>query len=150
MMMINVLVIAQFTLCITLTVSTFVMHRQTRFMLNQETGYARNELITIPLNMHLDEGINGEKFELFAEELKKDPGIKDATLYSSSPSMAFSSGDDPVNWDGKPEGKTVLMNWKSISYDYFQTLGAVLLIQRFETLKLPSESAMAGGIDHKQ
>ncbi len=121
--MVRLLVIAQFTLCIVLTVSTIVMHRQTHHMLRQETGYAKNELITIPLNMHLDEGINGDKFELFAQELKKFPGIMDATLSSSSPSLAFSSGDDQVSWDGKPEEKNVLMSWESISYDYFRTLG---------------------------
>ncbi len=121
--MVRLLVIAQFTLCIVLTVSTIVMHRQTRHMLRQETGYAKNELITIPLNMHLDEGINGDKFELFAQELNKFPGIMDATLSSSSPSRAFSSGDDQVSWEGKPEEKNVLMSWESISYDYFRTLG---------------------------
>lgn len=124
--MVKLLVIAQFILCIVLTVSTFVMHRQTRHMLNQDPGFAKNELITIPLNMHLDEGINGEKFELFAQELNKYPGIADATLSSSSPSLTFSSGDDPVDWDGKPEDKTVLMSWESISYDYFRTLGVKL------------------------
>jgi putative ABC transport system permease protein len=139
MKMVHLLVIAQFTLCITLTVATFVMHRQTRHMLNQDTGYARDELITIPLNMHLDEGINGEKFELFARELKKYPGIKNATLSSSSPSLAFSSGDDPVNWDGKPEGKNVYMNWESISYDYFQTLGVNINQGRVFSREFPND-----------
>ena len=139
MMMINLLVIAQFTLCIALTVSTFVMHRQTHHMLSQETGYAKDELITIPLNMHLDEGINGDKFELFAQELKKFPGIMDATLSSSSPSLAFSSGDDQVNWEGKPEEKTVSMSWESISYDYFQTLGVKIEQGRDFSREFPND-----------
>ncbi len=137
--MVNLLVIAQFTLCIALTVSTFVMHRQTRHMLNQETGYAKNELITIPLNMHLDEGINGDRFDLFAQELKKFPGIMDATLSSSSPSLAFSSGDDQVNWEGKPEEKTVLMSWESISYDYFRTLGVKIEQGRDFSREFPND-----------
>jgi putative ABC transport system permease protein len=122
-MMVNLLVTAQFTLCIALTASTVIMHRQTRLMVSQETGFAKNELITIPLNMPFDEGINGDQFDLFAQELKKYPGILDATLSSSSPSSVFSSGDDQVNWDGKPEEKIVLMSWESISYDYFRTIG---------------------------
>jgi len=137
--MVKLLVIAQFTLCIVLTVSSVVMHRQTRHLLNQETGYAKNELITIPLNMSLDEGINGEKFELFAQELKKYNGIKNATLSSSSPSLAFSSGDDPVNWDGKPEEKIVLLDWESISYDYFQTLGVEIQQGRDFSREFPND-----------
>ena len=122
-MMVNLLVTAQFTLCIALIASTFIMHRQTQHMVSQDTGFAKNELITIPLNMPFDEGINGGQFELFAQELKKYPGILNATLSSSSPSSVFSSGDDQVNWDGKPEEKIVLMSWESISYDYFRTIG---------------------------
>jgi len=137
--MVSLLVIAQFTLCMVLAVSAIVMHRQTHHMLRQETGYAKNELITIPLNMHMDEGINGDKFELFAQELKKYPGIMDATLSSSSPSLAFSSGDDPVNWDGKPEEKNVLMSWESISYDYFQTLGLRVTQGRAFSREFPND-----------
>lgn len=122
-MMVNLLVTAQFTLCIALIASTFIMHRQTRHMVSQDTGFAKNELITIPLNMPFDEGIYGHQFELFAQELKKYPGILDATLSSSSPSSVFSSEDNQVNWDGKPEEKDVLMSWESISYDYFRTIG---------------------------
>ena len=139
LMMVNLLVIAQFTLCIAITVSTFVMHRQTRLLVSQDTGFAKNELITIPLNMPFDEGINGDQFELFAQELKKYPGILNATLSSSSPSSVFSSGNDPVNWDGKPEEKIVEMSWESVSYDYFRTIGVKIKQGRSFSREFPND-----------
>jgi len=138
-MMVNMLVIAQFVLCIALIASTYIMHRQTQLLVVQETGYAKNELITIPLNMPFDEGINGAQFELFSQELKKYPGILDATLSSSSPSSAFSSGDDPVNWDGKPEEQIVEMSWESISYDFFRTIGVKIIQGRSFSREFPND-----------
>jgi putative ABC transport system permease protein len=139
MMMVNTLVVTQFTLCMALIVSTVVMHRQTRQILNQETGFARDELITIPLNMHLGEGIYGDEFETFVQELKAYPGIIDATLSSSSPSVAFSNGDDQVTWKGKPEDQIALMSWESISYDYFKTLGVPLKQGRAFSHEFPND-----------
>ena len=73
---VNKLVIAQFSLCIALIVTTMIMHKQVNFMENQETGFARDELLTIPLNMHIGDGIYSEKFELFAGELKNTRELK--------------------------------------------------------------------------
>jgi len=120
--LINILVTGQFSICIILILVTLIMHKQTRFMLNSETGYARDELISIPLNMHIGAGIYNESFDVFAQELKHYPGIVDVSMSFSSPS-SVSTGADNVSWEGKPDGLNLLVHWESVSYDYFETLG---------------------------
>lgn len=123
---INILVIGQFTISIALLSITTLFYKQVHFLENQNPGFAREELITIPLNMSIGEGLNGNKFDTFAEELKKIPGIKNATLAFSSPSDVQTSAGD-FSCEGMPEGKTISMQWNSVYYDYFETLGLKII-----------------------
>jgi putative ABC transport system permease protein len=125
--LINLLVVVQFTLCISLLVSTLMMHKQTRYMLGAETGYAKDELITIPLNMNVLDEVESNRFELFVQELKKYSSIKNASFSCSSPSSVNSESDNQPDWEGKTEGMEVLMSWESVSYDYFETIGVKIL-----------------------
>lgn len=135
---INKLVIVQFSLCILFIVTTIFMYKQVHYMEKQNPGYAKDELITIPLNMHVGQGIYSEKFGVFAEELKKYPEIKAVTMGFSSPSSVNNDADD-VNWEGKPDGKKVKMNWESVSYDYFKTLGIRVVQGRAFSADFPSD-----------
>lgn len=125
--LVNVLVTVQFILCISLLVSTMIMHKQTQFMLGSETGYARDELITIPLNMSVIDEIENNRFDLFTQELKKYPSIKNASFSFSSPSSVSSEKDSHVSWAGKTEDIEVLMYWESVSYNYFETIGVKIM-----------------------
>ncbi|WP_027585772.1 ABC transporter permease [Prolixibacter bellariivorans] len=137
--LINLLVIGQFLLSIMLLISTFIIHKQTSFLENQKTGYAKDELLTIPLNMHVGEGIYSDKFGVFADELKKYPGIKNVTMAFSSPASA-ETGEDAPNWEGKPKDKEVKMNWASVSYNYFKTLGVKIVQGRSFSPNFPSDA----------
>ena len=124
--MINALVIGQFTISVVLLAITTLFYKQVNFLEKHNPGFAREELITIPLNMSVDEGLNGNKFEAFAQELKKMRGIKNVTLAFSSPSDVQTSADN-FHCDGMPESKTVSMQWNSVYYDYFETLGLKII-----------------------
>lgn len=125
--LVNILVVVQFTLCISLLVSTLMMHKQTHYMLGAQTGYAKDELITIPLNMNVLHEIESKRFELFTQELKKYSSIKNASFSFSSPSSVNSGADNQPDWEGKTEDMEVLMSWESVSYDYFETIGVKML-----------------------
>lgn len=120
--LINVLVVLQFVLCIGLIASTVVMQKQVYYFKSQNPGYAKDELITIPLNMHVGDGINNDRFGVFVSELKQFPGIVNATISFSSPS-SVNTGEGEAGWVGKPMDKVVKMNWNSVHFDYFETLG---------------------------
>jgi len=136
--LVNVLVIGQFTLCISLIAGTIVMHKQTNFLTKQDTGFAKDELITIPLNMHVGNGIFNEKFDVFAEELKKAAAVKNVTLAYSSPSSLDISASNPI-WQGKQEGVDIEMFWCPISYNYFETIGVKILEGRDFSKEFPAD-----------
>jgi len=122
--LLNLVVVVQFTLCIALLISAITMNKQTHYMLNRNTGYASQGLITIPLNMQLGYGIRNDRFDLFAQELKTYSGIKDVSPSFSSPSSVNTSTEG-VSWEGKQENGNMDMTWtwESISFDYFETIG---------------------------
>nr|WP_319572416.1 ABC transporter permease [uncultured Draconibacterium sp.] len=124
--MVNVLIVGQFTISVVLLAVTTLFYKQVHFLEKHSPGFAREELITIPLNMSVGEGLNGNKFDAFAQELKKLQGIKNATLAFSSPSDVQTSADG-FRCDGMLENETVSMQWNSVYYDYFETLGVKMV-----------------------
>ena len=126
-----VLSILQFTLLFSLLSFNLLLHKQTRFLVNRDTGYARDELFTIPLNMPLGQGIHGERFEAFAQEMKKLPDINQVTASFSSPAFA-ECYTDGVTWEGQQDERkrNVVWSWESVSFDYFKTLGVEIIYGR--------------------
>ncbi len=123
---INVLVTGQFAISVALIAITTLFYKQLDYLEKHNPGFAREELLTIPLNMHLGSGIYNENLDVFCDELKKQSGIKDVTLAFSSPSDVQTSADN-FRIDGMPEGETVNMQWNSVYYDYFKTLGVKIV-----------------------
>ncbi len=116
--------VMQFALLISLISFNLLLHKQTRFLTNKDTGYAREELITIPMNMPLGHGIHGEGFGTFAQEMKKLTAIEQVSASFSSPASA-NTNTDGVTWKSQQDERKlrVIWGWESISYDYFETLG---------------------------
>jgi putative ABC transport system permease protein len=126
-----VLSILQFILLFSLLSFNLLLHKQTRFLLNNDTGYARDELFTIPMNMPLGQGIHGERFEVFAQELIKLPSINQVTASFSSPASA-ECYTDGVTWEGQKDERKLktVWSWESVSFDYFKTLGVEIILGR--------------------
>ena len=120
------LIIGQFAVSVALIAITTLFYKQIDFLESHNPGFARKELVTIPLNMHIGNGIYNEKMDVFCEELKKQSGIKDVTFAFSSPSDVETSADN-FRVDGMPEGETVNMQWNSVYFDYFKTLGLKII-----------------------
>ena len=116
--------ILQFALFFSLISFNLLLYKQTYFITNKDTGYAREELITIPMNMPLGHGIHGEGFGTFALEMKKLSIIEQVSASFSSPASA-NTHTDGVSWEGQQDERKlrVIWGWESISYDYFETLG---------------------------
>ncbi|MCP4313365.1 MAG: FtsX-like permease family protein [Bacteroidetes bacterium] len=123
-----ILSIVQFSLFISLLAFNLLLHKQTHFLTNKETGYARKELITIPMNMPLGQGIHGEQFGTFVQEMKKLPTIDQVTASFSSPANAGASTGG-VSWEGQMDDRKLKVgwSWESVSFDYFETLGVNIL-----------------------
>ena len=120
--LIHVLVVGQFVLSISLIASTLLIFNQVRFMQNKDLGYDADRLISIPLNMHLGHGINNDRFAIFADELNKYTDISGVSMALSQPTTKDGNSAVPT-WEGMPDDKHITMDWSSVYFDYFKTIG---------------------------
>jgi putative ABC transport system permease protein len=115
------LVVFQFALSIALILGMIVIYRQINFINNKNLGFAKEDLIYMPL-----EGPMAKNFMAFKEELLKQPGIKNISSAQSSP-LEVGSSTQGVRWPGKDTTKLILFSNNPITYDYVKTMGIELI-----------------------
>lgn len=118
------LVVFQFALSIILILGMIVVYKQIDFINNKNLGFAREDLLYMPL-----EGDLGKTFMTFKEELLKQPGILSVTSAASSP-IEVGSSTQGVFWPGKDTTKQILFANNPVTYDYIKTMGITLLAGR--------------------
>jgi len=115
------LVVFQFALSIFLILGMIVIYRQINYIHNKNLGFAKEDLLYIPL-----EGELQKNFLTFKEELLKQPGIKYISSAQSSP-LEVGSSTQGVRWPGKDTTKLILFSQNPITYDYVKTMGIELI-----------------------
>src|SRR6188474_145245 len=115
------LVVFQFALSIILILGMIVIYRQINFINNKNLGFAKEDLLYMPL-----EGPMAKNFMAFKEELLKQPGIKNISSAQSSP-LEVGSSTQGVRWPGKDTTKLILFSNNPITYDYLKTMGIELI-----------------------
>ena len=115
------LVVFQFALSIILILGMIVIYRQINFINNKNLGFAKEDLLYMPL-----EGPMAKNFMAFKEELLKQPGIKNISSAQSSP-LEVGSSTQGVRWPGKDTTKLILFSNNPITYDYIKTMGIELI-----------------------
>lgn len=118
------LVVFQFALSIILILGMIVIYRQINYIHNKNLGFAKEDLLYMPL-----EGPLAKNFMAFKEELLKQPGIKNITSAQSSP-LEVGSSTQGVRWPGKDTTKLILFSNNPITYDYVKTMGIELITGR--------------------
>jgi len=115
------LVVFQFALSIILILGMIVVYRQINYIHNKNLGFAKEDLIYMPL-----EGGLGKNFMAFKNELLNQPGIKGVTSAQSDP-LEVGSSTQGVRWPGKDTTKLILFSNNPITYDYVKTMGIQLV-----------------------
>jgi len=115
------LVVFQFFLSIFLILGMIVIYRQIDYIHNKNLGFAKEDLLYMPL-----EGDLSKTFLTFKQELLKQPGIKSVTSAQSSP-LEVGSSTQGVRWPGKDTTKLILFSNNPITYDYIRTMGIQLI-----------------------
>ncbi len=136
----NILVIAQFSMCILLIGMAILLQKQLYFLKKYDPGFEKDKLITIPLNMHIGSGIYNGQFDVFAQELKKQSGIENVTMAFSSPANVQTS-EEIIRWEGQPVGKSLSVQWNAVFFDYFKTLGITITQGRTFSREYPQDVA---------
>lgn len=120
----KVLVVTQFALSIFLILGMIIVYRQVNFIHNKNLGFAKEDLLYMPL-----EGDLGKNYLSFKDELLKQPGIKNVTSAGHSP-VEVGSSTQGVRWPGKDTTKLILFSNNTITYDYIKTMDIKLLAGR--------------------
>ena len=115
------LVVFQFALSIILILGMIVIYRQIDFIHNKNLGFAKEDLLYIPL-----EGELQKTYPTFKEQLLKQPGIKYVSSAQSNP-LEVGSSTSGVRWPGKDTTKLILFSSNPITYDYIKTMGIQLV-----------------------
>ena len=118
------LVVFQFALSIMLILGMIVIYRQIDYIHNKNLGFAKENLLYMPL-----EGELQKTFSTFKEVLQKQPGIQSVSSSQSDP-LQVGSSTSGVRWPGKDTTKLILFSSNPITFDYIKTMGIQLFAGR--------------------
>ncbi|MCF0075785.1 FtsX-like permease family protein, partial [Dyadobacter sp. CY261] len=131
----RVLVVLQFTVSVTLVISTIVVFRQVQYTKNRPVGYDRAGLVSIPLT----EGEFSGKYEFIRNELLRSEAVTDMSA-TSDPATAVNFGRGGFRWAGKPADFQDSFAWVWVSPDYVKSLGMKIIAGRDFSADSPSDS----------
>ncbi|MES1215828.1 MAG: ABC transporter permease [Bacteroidota bacterium] len=111
------LVVFQFTLSTILIVAVFIIYQQIQFIQNADPGYNKNNIIRIAA-----EGSLSAKQDAFLAELKKVPGVENASA-TNHRMVGHNYATGGLNWPGKPENDETYFEGFESDYDFIETMG---------------------------
>jgi ABC-type antimicrobial peptide transport system permease subunit len=130
------LVVFQFAISLLLIIGISVISKQMSFIQNQNLGYDQGHLLQINAS-----GINPQQLESFLGQLKKSPGVENASSLSH-PLVGLQSSTIGLKWEGKNPDEQVKFENVSINMGLIETMG-------FELVDGRSFSPDFGGEDSK-
>ena len=135
----NGLVIFQFTTSIILIIGTLVIYYQTKYILNKQIGFNKNQVMILQGTNTLE-----NKMESFKNELLKSPHIKSVTLSDYLPVENTKRNGNTFYNEGKSKEESGLWGQKwSVDYDYIPTMGMKIVEGRNFSEEMRGDSAAA-------
>ena len=135
----SILVIIQFFISVLIILCTIIIYRQINYMLNKDLGFRKEQLLVL----RRAEAIGKEKIQVFKQEIKKYPGVINATNSTAIPGYPNSNNGFLV--EGWSPDKTVLMQVNWVDYNYFDTYELKLKEEagRFHSEEYATDTAAA-------
>ncbi|HEU4552481.1 MAG TPA: FtsX-like permease family protein, partial [Chitinophaga sp.] len=110
-------VVIQFTVSVTLIISTLIVYRQIQHARNRPVGYTREGLITVDMNTPDIQG----HYNALRHDLLQTGAVADMAESNSAPTEVYSN--NIVDWEGKDPGLTVSPGTIAVSHDFGNTVG---------------------------
>lgn len=120
----KILVVAQFTITITLFIATFIVSEQLRFILFNDPGYSKEGLVVLKHTQVL-----GNQQETFRDELLQHESIINASFCSALP--GYSIAGTAIHRYGQPLEELVQIQVVSADEHYLETMGMRLTAGRY-------------------
>ncbi len=131
----RVLVVAQFTVSITLIVGTIIVFRQIQFAKNRPVGYSRAGLVTLMGTENTHKHIDAIRSEL------KATGVVAELAESGTPATDVWSTNGGFEWRGKDPGLSVDFPNAGVSYEFGKTIDWKLVAGRDFSRAFGTDSA---------
>ncbi len=117
----KVLVIFQFSLSIFLIICTVVAIEQMSFMRGKDLGYAKDQIIYVPMRQGILSSYN-----TIRNELTGIPGVKGVTTSGRRPSYVGDTTRD-ANWTGKDQEVQIEMTFWAVEFDFIETMNMKII-----------------------
>lgn len=111
------LVVFQFAISLLLIIGISVISKQMSFIQNQNLGYNQSQLLQVNAS-----GINPNQLDSFLAELRKSPGVENASSLSH-PLVGLNSSTLGLRWEGKNPEEQVKFENVSINIGLIETMG---------------------------
>ncbi len=111
------LVVFQFALSIIFIVVVLVVYKQIDFIQSKNLGYNKDNIIYLE-----KEGKVAENEDAFLDELRKTPGVINASSSGSTIVGSFSSTEG-LSWEGKKPEEIIRFEYVPVNYNFIETLG---------------------------
>jgi putative ABC transport system permease protein len=129
----STLVVFQFLFSIALILSSLVIYKQIRYMLDKDMGFDKEQLMVI----RRADGLT-HKIQPFKDELKKIPDV--VSVANSTAVPGYPNNNNGFQIEGRSAEQTFLLNVNWIDYDYLNTYNIKLLEGREFKRDFPSDS----------
>jgi putative ABC transport system permease protein len=130
------LVVFQFAISIFLIIGAMVIYNQLKYIQSRDLGYNRDHVLVVQNTNSM-----GTAAKTFKEEVKKLPGVQNATLTGFIPT-GFSNNSNAYFKDQVIDPKRSLQTQEwSVDEDYFNTLGIKIIAGRGFSKDMPTDSS---------
>jgi len=130
----NVLVVTQFSLAIALVIGTMLVTRQLYYMLNQDPGFSREQVILIPANQEVNQG-----YEPFKQALSQYPEVQGVS--ASGQRLGSNIHQTGVAYRMDTAVQSLAISSLNVDYNYLDFYGIELLKGRGFSREYASDSA---------
>jgi putative ABC transport system permease protein len=130
------LVVFQFSISIFLIIGTLVIYHQLKYIQNKDLGYSREQVLIVNNTYVLD-----KQAKVFKEEIKRLPGVKNATLTGFTPTGGWRNNTslfESPTLDTKHAVSTAIWD---IDEDYISTLGMKIKYGRNFSAEMKTDSS---------
>jgi putative ABC transport system permease protein len=120
----KILVVAQFTISITLIIGTVIIHKQLNFLRNADLGFEKDNIIVVPINRTPVANI----YPTFKRELLNNSNIVSVTTMDDL--FGSSHNTHEFRPEGFPEDKWQFYPALVVNYDFVKTFGINIIAGR--------------------
>ncbi|RAW00714.1 ABC transporter permease [Pseudochryseolinea flava] len=142
----KILVVAQFSISIVLIIATLITFQQLDFLNNQNLGYNKDQVITLPYYNEV-----AENYDAFYNELTKSSAIENVGRSSRVPTgrLLDSYGNPRITKGDSLVNLTINLKTIVADHEFFKTYGIDLVAGRNFNRSIPTDDSLAFIINEK-